>query len=248
MKFKNWLRNNFVAGVLVLVPALGTLALFWWLFDRVTGPGYDWVLRRFGKEDYLEQFLQENALLFRLLVLFAMLGLALLVGTLARNFLGSRIIRLGERLLERIPLVKRIYKALKQISEAFWGHDKTVFSHVVAMEYPREALYTIGLVMASSTNEAAGKPGERLTNVFLPTTPNLSVGWFVMVPEKQTIRLEMSIEDAIKMIISGGAVVPENEKWLSLLEVNRRGEKGPAPTQAVEFAQTLTSSGMAGGR
>lgn len=227
MTIRNWLRNNFVAGLLVIVPVLGTLALFWWLFDQVTRPGYDWLVNRFGKEDYLERFLEENYLLFRLAVLFAMLGAILLVGAVARNVLGRRLIRVGERLLGRIPVVKRVYKAFKQMSEAFWGEQKTVFSGVVAVEYPREGLYSIGFLMSSSKGGEVVKRGERVTSVFLPTTPNLTVGWFAMVPEEKIIRLNMKVEDAIKMIVSGGAVVPERRQWLDILEAKHRATKAP---------------------
>ncbi|MDP2896532.1 MAG: DUF502 domain-containing protein [bacterium] len=227
MSMRNWLRNNFVAGVLVIVPVLGTLALFWWLFDEVTGPGYGWLLKRYGKEDYLVRFLQESHLLFRLVVLFAMLGAILLVGALARNFLGRRVIRVGETFLARIPVVKRVYKAFKQMSEAFWGEQKTVFSGVVAVEYPREGLYSVGFLMSSSKGGELVKRGERVTSIFVPTTPNLTVGWFVMVPEEKTIRLNMKVEDAIKMIVSGGAVVPDRRQWLDILEAKHRAAKAP---------------------
>jgi uncharacterized membrane protein len=336
MTFRTWLRNNFVAGVLVLVPLLGTIALFWWLFGRVTGPGYNWLLRSFQTEktvqsvmvrradvhwleqdqplaqardlvlrtggyrfpvyarqvdnpvglfllrhlpkdatpeelsrtrvkdvmypwistvpankniselqrefeqtrqqvavvvdksgrvaglvtdeDLLQkggtyviitQFLQKNQLLFRLVVFFLMIALTVLIGILARNFLGRRVLRIGETFLTKIPIVSRVYIALKQISQAFWGQNKTVFTGVVLLEYPRKGLFTIGFVTSPGRGEVKAKSDEKLLNVFLPTTPNPTSGWFVMVPEKHAVPLDMKVEDALKMVISGGAVVPE---------------------------------------
>lgn len=361
--FRTWLRNNFVAGVLVLVPLLGTAALFWWLFGRVTGPGYNWLLRRFQTEktvenvmvpradvhwleqdqtladarqvilrtrrnrfpvyarqidnavglflarhlpkdaspeelsrtrvkdvmypwistvsasknvselqrefeqtrqqvavvvdksgrvtglvtheDLLEkggayvvitQFLQKNQLLFRLIVLFLMFGLIVLIGILARNFLGRRVLRIGETLLTRIPIVSRVYIALKQISQAFWGQNKTVFTGVVLLEYPRKGLFTIGFVTSPGRGEVKAKSDEKLLNVFLPTTPNPTSGWFVMVPEKHAVPLDMKVEDALKMVISGGAVVPEYPRSANIPkpgpddeeEESHREEESPA--------------------
>lgn len=240
MTVRNWLRNNFAAGVLVLVPVLGTLAVFWWLFSKVTGLGFDWLIKRLSNQEY-RQFLRKNDLLFRLLVLFLMVGLTALVGALARNFLGRRVIGLGERLLERIPFVKRVYRALKQMSEAFWGENKVVFSGVVAVEYPRDGIYSIGFVMSASKGDVTLKSGERLTNIFFPTTPNLTVGWFVMVPEEKTIRLNMKVEEAVKMIASGGVVLPENGEWLTTLEARQKGEKILARKGALELGIALSS-------
>lgn len=246
MSFKSWFRKNLVAGVLVLVPLLGTAGLFWWLFGKVTGPGYTWLLDRFGEKDYLEQFLQENQLLFRILVLFGMFGLTLLIGALARNFLGKRIIRLGGSLLERIPVVKRIYKALKQMSEAFWGENKTVFKRAVAVEFPREGLYTLGFVMSSVPTEGSTEPGGELLNIFLPSTPNITVGWFVVMPEKQTIHLDMTVEDAMKMIVSAGVIVPRHERWLESLEARFGGKKDAAAPVSLDLAGALRSGSRVG--
>jgi uncharacterized membrane protein len=233
MSFKNWLRNNFGAGILVLAPVLGTIALFSWLFHSITGPCYGWLVSRVqgGEDTFFGQFLQGRTgqFFFRVFVLLFMFGLIVLVGTLARNFLGRRILQLGENILGRIPIVNRVYIALKQISQAFWGRNKTVFTHVVLLEYPRKGLYTLGFVTSPGRGEVKDKTEEKLINVFLPTTPNPTSGWFVMVPERQAVPLEMKVEDALKMIISGGAVVPEYKKPITLFSRRHRPERTPAP-------------------
>ena len=225
MNVKTWLRNNFGAGVLVLVPVLGTIALFSWLFNEVTGPGFAWVVKRFENDAILKEFLEKNALLFRLVVLILMLGLTVLIGALARNFLGRRIIRLGETFFERIPLINRVYIALKQMSEALWGQKKTAFSDVVAVEFPRKGVYAVGLVTWPGRGEDKAETGDRFINVFLATTPNPTSGWFVMLPEREVIRLNMRVEDAVKMILSGGAVAPDFGEIVRALQARQAEAK-----------------------
>ncbi len=237
MTFKNWFRNNFLAGVLVLVPVLGTVALFFWLFHKVTGPAYNW-LAGLLENTFLEPFLKGKGgrFLFRLVTLFLMLGVTVIFGALTRNFVGRRVVRLGETLFEKLPVVNRVHKALKQISEAFWGHDKTVFREVVAVEYPRRGVYTIGLVTSLGRGERRERTGEDLINVLLLTTPNPTSGYLVIVPEKDTVRLDMTVEDALKMIISGGAVVPQGFKTGSILAREHREER--KTPQKVELSTT----------
>jgi len=224
VNFKSWLRNNFVAGVLVLVPLLGTMALFWWLVGTVTDPGFKWLQNTFAR---YPAFFEEKplVLVFRVMVLLLMLGLTVLIGALARNFLGRHILHLGEIFFERIPIVNRVYIGLKQISQAFWGGNKTVFTHVVLLEYPRRGLYTLGFVTSPGRGEIKARTEKSLLNVFLPTTPNPTSGWFVMVPEEHAVQLEMKVEDALKMIISGGAVVPEYQEAMSALEARHKREE-----------------------
>lgn len=235
MNFKSWFRRNFTAGIIVVVPLLGTVALFWWLVSTVTNPGYRWLQNTFAQ---YPTFFEEKGLVlvFRLMVLLLMLGLTMLIGALARNFLGRRIIRLGETVVETIPIVNRVYIAFRQISRAFWGRNKSVFTRVVLLEYPRRGLYTLGFVTSAGKGEVKARTEEKLLNVFLPTTPNPTSGWFVMVPEDHAVLLDMKVEDALKMIISGGAVVPEYRKAASILEARhdaeekaRQQEEAPTP-------------------
>ena len=117
MSLKSWLRRNFTAGLIVVVPLLGTILLFRWVVITITKSPSEWLE---NLHDYVP-FLK-NTVLFRLVVLFLMLGLTVVIGALARNFLGRRIFRFGETILfERIPIVNRVYIGLKQISQAFWG-------------------------------------------------------------------------------------------------------------------------------
>ena len=114
----------------------------------------------------------------------------------------------------RFLLFNRIFLALKQISRAFIGSNRALFSYVVLFEWPRKGIYCIGFVMSETEGEVQYKTSENVLSIFLPTTPNPTSGLFMMVPKKDTQRLEMAVEDALKMIISGGAIVPPYTKTL----------------------------------
>jgi uncharacterized membrane protein len=239
MNFKVWFRRNFFAGILVVIPLLGTVALFSWLFDKITGPGYKWLLNRFGDQDHeiLGTFLRDNQFLFRLVVLFLMLGLTVLVGFLARNIAGKRVIRLGETFFENVPIVNRIYKTFKQISHAFLGQDRINFNRVVAVEYPRKGVYTLGFITSPGREDKREKSAERLVTVVLPTTPNPTSGSLIILPEKETLQLDMTVEDALKVIISGGAVVPTNAKPFAVVGVEPAEAKQPPQPKEVSSSK-----------
>lgn len=203
------LKRNFLTGILVLIPIMGTLFLFTWVFAKITDNGLEYL-----KEwEYFEALFLEHetsyGIVGRLTVLFVLFGVITIVGFLTRNFIGHRLVRLTEKFLENIPLINRVFIGLKQISQAIISSDSSLFSYAVLFEYPRPGIYAIGFVMSEARGEIQERTTEDVLSIFLPTTPNPTSGFFIMVPKKDTIRLSMSVEDALKMIISGGAVVPE---------------------------------------
>ncbi len=210
--FRGWLKRNFLTGVLVLIPIMGTIFLFTWGFAKITDNGLE-LLKNW---DYFGKLYEEHKtsydIIGRLIVIFALFGIVSLVGFLTRNFLGRKVLNITEKILENIPLINRIFIALKQLSKAFISSDRTLFSYVVLFEYPRKGIYSIGFVMSESQGEVQIKTKEEVLSVFLPTTPNPTSGFFLMVPRNDTIRLSMNVEEALKMIISGGAVVPDYDK------------------------------------
>ena len=212
--FRSRLKRNFITGLLILVPLLGTFFLFTWGFNKITTYGLA-KLRYwpYFNDLYLAHETSYN-IIGRLIVIFALFGIVVLAGFFARNFVGRRIITLADKILERIPLFNRIFLALKQISRAFIGSNRALFSYVVMFEWPRKGIYCIGFVMSESKGEVQDKTSEDILSIFLPTTPNPTSGFFLMVPRKDTQRLEMAVEDALKMIISGGAIVPPYKKTI----------------------------------
>ncbi|MFZ5946046.1 MAG: DUF502 domain-containing protein [Bacillota bacterium] len=132
----------------------------------------------------------------------------LLIGMLAKNILGKRLIHYFDRLMLSLPVVKSIYHAVKQIVEAFMHQGKDAFQKVVLIQYPRKGLYALAFVTGTSKGEIQAKTESEMVNIFLPTTPNPTSGFLLLVPKEDLIPLEMSVEEGIKLIISGGVVVP----------------------------------------
>jgi len=197
------LRRYLVAGLLVWVPVGVTLLIVGFLVDLM-----DQTLL------LLPASIQpENLLGFRIpglgLVLTGIVVLA--TGVIVTNLFGMQLITIGEKLLQRIPLVRSIYAAVKQVTESMFSSGKS-FRKVVLVEYPRKGMWSLAFQTGSGAEEIRDKTGQDVTNVFIPTTPNPTSGFFLMVPRSEVIELDMSIDDGLKMLLSVGVVVPEKAK------------------------------------
>jgi uncharacterized membrane protein len=197
--FLRWLRRSLLTGLLVLLPVVVTV----------------WVLYRFFR--WVDGFLKPIAARYPIIDIpgLGFLGVILIIllaGAVGGNFFGRRMFRWIEGGLDRIPMVRTLYNAIKQTSEVFLKQDRTMFKEVVLVQYPRIGVYTLGLV--TSTWRFSGVDGREreYVSVFLPTTPNPTTGLFVMVPREEVVPSDLSVEDALKMAISGGAVVPEGHR------------------------------------
>ncbi|MEA3406084.1 MAG: DUF502 domain-containing protein [Pseudomonadota bacterium] len=137
------------------------------------------------------------------------LSMIWLTGMLVANFLGTRLIAFWESFLDQIPLVRSIYKAVKQIAEAVFGSDDQTFQKAFLVQYPRNGLWTLAFQTSTQQGEAQAKTGiNEVVNLFVPTTPNPTSGFFIMASRNEVIELELNVDDALKMVISGGVVVP----------------------------------------
>lgn len=205
------MRNHLILGTLALLPALATLYVLKLLFqfiDPALGIAVARILEWVG---IVEFPLQVGKLRFETHIpgvgLLLTLGLLLLMGMMAKSLFGRQVILFTERIFSRIPIARGIYSTVKQITNAF-GHDPSSFKRVVMVEYPRKGLYTLGFYTGESNGEIQGRAGKKVLNIFLPTTPNPTSGWLVLIPEEDVIFLDTSVEDGLKYIISGGGVVP----------------------------------------
>ncbi|MEM6713839.1 MAG: DUF502 domain-containing protein [Cyanobacteria bacterium P01_D01_bin.6] len=203
-KLKQDVKNDLIAGLLVVIPLATTI----WLTITVAF----WVVRfltRFPKQ--LNPFTGLPPLLGDLLNL--SIGLAvpllgiLLIGLMARNIAGRWLLDLGERVVQSIPLAGSVYKTLQQLLQTVFQDSKSRFRRVILLEYPRRGLWAVafvtGTVVTSEPNMATP-----MISVFIPTTPNPTSGWYAVVPESDVINLSISIEDAFKVLLSGGIVGP----------------------------------------
>jgi len=209
---RSWLarwRANFFAGLAVLLPAVLSVGVVIWLFGTVS-----------NFTDTLLFFLPKTVThqsggagpthwywsLAALLLTFILISV---VGRLARNFLGRRLIGWMDFLLLQVPLVNRIYSTIKQVNAAFSANHKSSFRQVVLLEFPRPGVYSIGFVTGEQNQEVQLKTHEKVVSVFIPTTPNPTSGFLILAPEASLTKLDMSVADGIKFIISLGSVAPE---------------------------------------
>ncbi len=206
------LRRYFITGLIIVLPVIVTIWLITFLFSLLPGPKTpEFFINLIGetKPGWLP------VLIFRLLIIIILFTGITLLGAFATRTIGSKITKFFERLLERIPLFSRIYKALKQITDALFGHGSQVFKKVAVIEYPRKGIYTMVFITNESDKHFHAKlhaafgndsDNTEYTNIFLPTTPNPTSGFFLALPKKDVKILDISIEEALKMIISGGAI------------------------------------------
>jgi len=200
-KKPHFIRRTFLTGLLILLPLFITYVLITFLFNIFTGVGAPLVsglLRLFGADVPAYPLIDLVNLILSLAVIF-------LLGLVGTNILGRRILTAFEALLLRLPLVKTIYSSVKQVVETFQGPNRS-FQRVVLLEYPRKGVWTLGLVATEHQNSLNLSPTDKVLTVFIPTTPNPTSGYLVIVPPGDVIDLKFSIEDAFKFIMSGGIV------------------------------------------
>ena len=197
------LRNNFLTGIVVIAPIGITLYLTWTIVTYIDAQIVPLLPDRWNPEKYLEFTLPGLGLL--VFILFA-----IAVGSVAKNFFGRELIRIGERWVDRMPVVRSLYNALKQIAETIFTQSKNSFEKACIVEYPRKGIWAIAFVSTDTRGEIPSKAqnGDEMVSVFLPTTPNPTSGFLLFVPRKDVIFLDMTVEEAAKLVISAGLVHP----------------------------------------
>jgi uncharacterized membrane protein len=198
------MRKYFVTGLLILVPLIITL----WVLSTVVGTLDQslLLLPQQWRPDTLVGFhIPLLGTIFTLLIVF-------FTGLAARNFIGNQVLRGWELLLTRIPVVNSIYSSVKQVSDTLLSSSGNAFRKAVLVEYPRQGSWTIAFVTGIPSGEVKTHLNGDFISLYVPTTPNPTSGFFLMVPREQTIELEMSVDVALKYIVSMGVVAPENEQ------------------------------------
>jgi uncharacterized membrane protein len=206
--FGSW-RTNFLAGLAVVLPAVISIAVVVWLFGTVAN--ITDTLLFFLPRPLTHHGDGSGPMYWYWSVVAFLLAIALisLVGLVTRHYVGRKLIEFGENVFLRVPLLNKIYGALKQINEAFVTSKKSAFKTVVLIQFPRQGMYSIGFITSEQHEEVQAKTKENVVCVFVPSTPNPTTGFLVLVPEQDVLKLEMSVADAIKFIISLGTVAPE---------------------------------------
>lgn len=195
------LRNYLIAGILITAPIGITVYVAWAVITSVDDAVTALIPASYNPNTYLPVSVPGVGLL-------ALLGALTLVGFLTTNYLGRLLVRTGERILNRMPIVNSVYSAVKQLFESVLSERTRSFSEVVVVEFPRKGMWTVGLVVGEAFGDISGKIGQTVYNVFVPTTPNPTSGYLVFVPRAEMIRINMTVEECMKMIVSGGIVMP----------------------------------------
>ncbi|MEY2910877.1 MAG: DUF502 domain-containing protein [Dolichospermum sp.] len=207
-RLKQDLKNDLIAGLLVLIPLATTI----WLTITIA----TWVINFLTQiPKQLNPFDGLNPILVNILNLLVGLAVPLLsilvIGLMARNIAGKWLLDVGEQLLHAIPLAGQVYKTLKQLLETLLKDSPGKFRRVVLVEYPRQGIWAIGFVTGIISHEIQNHISRPVISIFVPTTPNPTTGWYAIVPEEEVINLSISVEDAFKIIVSGGIVAPNTE-------------------------------------
>jgi uncharacterized membrane protein len=205
--FLTRVRNNFLTGLVVIAPIGLTVWLVWTVigwFDSWVLPfiprGYRpdiWLLERFGLDISIRGIGVAFFLLF-----------TLVIGWVVKGYIGRAILRWAENLVQKTPVIRSVYGGIKQIAETILNQDQQSFEHACLIEYPRRGLWAIAFISTSAKGEIAARASEPLLSVFLPTTPNPTSGFLLFVPAEDVVYLDMTVEDAAKLVISAGLVYP----------------------------------------
>ena len=199
------MKRYLIAGLLVWVP-LGVTVIVIRFLVELMDKTLNWLPVRYHPDTLLGFHVPGMGIVLAVVIV---LG----TGIIVANLFGRKLVSLWEAILKRIPLVRTIYSSVKQILETVFSSGQS-FRKVLLVEYPRKGLWTLAFQSGTTRGEAQAKTGTEIVNVFIPTTPNPTSGFFIMVPKEDVIELDMSVDDGLKMIISAGVMVPEwNPNW-----------------------------------
>lgn len=198
-----YVRNIFIAGVLATLPIVITVALIRFIFEKFSGILFPLFEKLSVKYGIILPPPSLQILSFSLVIL-----AILFIGMMAKNYFGNKMLKLVERMLSRIPIVKSIYNVIRQIVEAFQNSGGGNFKKVILFEYPRKGMYHLGFITKDSTEVFNEKIGQSCVNVFVPTTPNPTSGFIIILPKEEVIELDITVEQGVKFIISAGLVEP----------------------------------------
>lgn len=205
--FSRW-RADFLAGLAVVLPGIVSIAVLLWLFGTVSH--FTDTLLFFLPQTWTHAQAGAGPILWHWSMMALLLTVLLIgaLGRMARYYVGKKMIQFVDMTLLRIPLLNKIYGTLKQVNEAF-SSNTTSFKQVVLVPFPHPGQHAVGFLTGGDHREVQEKTGRKVLSVFVPTTPNPTSGFLMMVPESEVIKLEMSVAEGIKFIISLGAVAPE---------------------------------------
>ncbi len=208
------LRANFIAGVLVTAPLAITFFVAWQVLGFIDARVTPFIPAVYNPNTYLPFGVPGVGLV-------VLVGLLTAIGALTTVFLGRTLVRLSERMMDRVPVIRSVYGATKQIFHTILAQKSQAFRQVVLLEYPRRGIWALAFVTSHTEGEVQNLSEDDLVNVFLPTTPNPTSGFLLFFPRRDLIYLSMSVEEGAKMIISGGIVTPPDNRPEDVKRIKR---------------------------
>lgn len=217
------LRASFLTGLVVIAPVALTIWLIWSVVGWIDGFVLPLVPKAYHPDRMIQTFFgldpsaQVSVRGFGVVIF---LIFTIIIGWLAKGFIGRSLIRTAESLVERTPVVRTIYSGIKQISETIFAQKERSFEKACLIEYPRRGIWALGFISTNAKAEIAAKtdPSGEMVSVFLPTTPNPTSGFLLFLPKKDVTELDMSVEDSAKLVISAGLVYPQDKEVISMGE------------------------------
>ncbi len=194
------LRNYFISGLLFWIPLGLTFVVIRFFINLLDG---------IIPEQYQSKMLPGLNIDLPGTGMILVLVITLITGALVSNFIGQKLLKIWERALNKIPGFRSIYSSIKQLSSTILNSSNDSFKKAVLVEYPRQGMWTIAFQTGNYHGEVEKIIGEQIINIYVPTTPNPTSGFFIMMPKKDVVELEMSVDDAFKLIISTGVVTPD---------------------------------------
>ncbi len=201
------IRANFITGMVIVVPIVLTFWVLYFIIDKLNALFLQPVvkiLENWAPAEGLESFT-------KVLIFIFLLSLVTVIGFATRILILRNFFAFGESVLYRVPMINTVYRTIKEISGAFWMHKASIFQRVVLIEYPRKGLYSLAFVTSETEGEVQEKTHHRVLSLFVPTSPNPTSGMMIMIPENDAINLGMTVTEGMKMVISGGAIVPKKD-------------------------------------
>ncbi|MFH1148701.1 MAG: DUF502 domain-containing protein [Pseudomonadota bacterium] len=199
-QFANKTKKTLLTGLFVLIPIFLTVYIMLWMMDIVDAL-MNVLPTKFHPDTYLPFHVPGLGIIYIVI-------LSLSTGLLVRNYIGKRALHYWEKLVSKIPLVRALYSAIRQVTEAVFSDDASHLKRVVLLEFPRKGIFAIGFVTGKPSRELCPNHHTQMISVFVSTTPNPTSGFYLIVPEDEIINLDIPVEEAFKLILSGGMVNP----------------------------------------
>jgi len=200
------LRNNFITGLAVVLPVAVTIWAVWSFVGFVDASVLPFVPAKYNPLTYIDMNVRGLGVIFFLVF-------TTIIGSMTKGIFGRSLVRTAEGLVDRMPVVRTIYNALKQITETVVNQSNNSFEEACLVEYPRKGIWAVAFISTKTSGELLTKSKQTdMTSVFLPTTPNPTSGFLLFVPTADVVKLDMSVEEAAKLVISAGLVMPPSKQ------------------------------------